>query len=81
MDTNHGLEPLHPKGDLLSGSNSLKKEALTIQSNQIVCNTFKGVVHLEWDSHSPVTPLGQLFYLAGGSFSPKMSSKNAQSRA
>ncbi|MBA2727561.1 MAG: transposase [Parachlamydiaceae bacterium] len=60
MENNPGREILHPEGEPNSPSNSSKKETLPTQLNRTVCDTFQGVVHLEWDPQAPVTPLGQL---------------------
>lgn len=60
MDNNYSLQTVHPEGEQISTSNSLNKETLSTQSNQVICDTFKGTVHLEWDPHAPITPLGQL---------------------
>lgn len=60
MDNNPNSEIVHPEGELNSLSKSTKNEVITTQSNRILCETFNGVVHLEWDAQAPVTPFGQL---------------------
>jgi Transposase DDE domain group 1 len=62
MEDNSSREIRHPEGEPNSLSNSTKTKALTTQSSHMVCDTFKGVVHLEWDPQAPVTPLGQLAF-------------------
>ena len=56
MNTNQSLESIHPEGE---AKKSLKP-APSKQSSSITCDTFQGIVHLEWDPQAPVTPLGQL---------------------
>ena len=60
MNDNPSQEILHPEGEPNSLSNSTKTKAITTQPNRMTCDTFQGVVHLEWDHQAPVTPLGQL---------------------
>ena len=33
-------------------------------TQDIQCDTFGGLVHVEWDDQAPVTPLGQLVFFA-----------------
>lgn len=33
-------------------------------SQGIHCDTFTGLVHVEWDDQAPVTPIGQLVFFA-----------------
>ena len=58
MNNNEIQKNVHPEGE----SNSTQLSPLIVQTNRVTCDTFQGVVHLEWDPHSPVTPLGQLPY-------------------
>ena len=60
MDDNPNQELFHLEGEPNLASNPVKNEAKISQHNRIVCDTFQGVVHLEWDPQAPVTPLGQL---------------------
>ena len=58
---NHEIQKfVHPEGEPNSPSNSTQFPLSTTQANRVTCDTFQGVVHLEWDPHAPVTPLGQL---------------------
>jgi hypothetical protein len=64
MDTNQNPAPIHPKGESDLPINPTKKEVIKPKSKRMTCDTFQGVVHLEWDPHAPVTPYGQLpFFL------------------
>jgi Transposase DDE domain group 1 len=60
MDTNQDPTNLHPKGEPNLPANPIKTERVKPLLGPITCDTFKGIVHLEWDPHAPVTPLGQL---------------------
>lgn len=63
MDTSHSSEVVHPKGEAIfpdKCNNGDNKDEITKTSNRIQCDTYKGIVHIEWDPQVPVTPLGQL---------------------
>lgn len=45
------ISMLHPLG-----------EPVFHEKNPIICDTYSGTVHVEWDENSPVTPLGQLVF-------------------
>ena len=46
----------HPTGE------SFNREEKAPKSQNIQCDTFAGVVHVEWDDQAPVTPMGQLVF-------------------
>jgi Transposase DDE domain group 1 len=60
MDNHEIQKIVHPEGEPNLPSNSTQFPPPTIEANRMTCDTFQGVVHLEWDPHAPVTPLGQL---------------------
>jgi len=60
MDNNPDMKILHPGGESNLPSNSEVMDALITQPTRTVCDTFQGIVHLEWDHQAPVTPFGQL---------------------
>ncbi len=45
----------HPVGVESNSIENAKDE----MNNPIICDTFAGKVHVEWDPHSSVTPIGQ----------------------
>jgi hypothetical protein len=56
MDDLIPLKTAHPLGDLFNDDvNPSKNES-------IQCDTFAGLVHVEWDEQAPVTPMGQLVF-------------------
>jgi Transposase DDE domain group 1 len=57
MKTDQGKTLIHPKGEV---KKTLKNEGKLQQNTRTTCDTFQGIVHLEWDPQAPVTPLGQL---------------------
>lgn len=40
------------------------RESTTLKTQDIQCDTFAGLVHIEWDDQAPVTPIGQLVFFA-----------------
>jgi hypothetical protein len=55
MDDHALVETTHPMGEPDNDVNSSKKQ-------NIQCDTFAGLVHVEWDDQAPVTPMGQLVF-------------------
>lgn len=56
MDNDIILKHVHPMGE-----HKKQEESSRIQSNDsLKCDTFGGLVHIEWDPHQPITPFGQL---------------------
>lgn len=52
----------HPMGEL---SNCVFNSQKTHENSEgIHCDTFAGLVHVEWDDQTPVTPIGQLIFFA-----------------
>lgn len=50
----------HPMGEL---SNCVLNSQKTDENSEgIHCDTFAGLVHVEWDEQTPVTPIGQLIF-------------------
>lgn len=47
---------VHPVGETKTN----EELPLSSSDNLLKCDTFGGFVHIEWDPHQPVTPLGQL---------------------
>ena len=35
----------------------------SVENQPIMCDTYAGLVHVEWDPHSPVTPIGKMVFL------------------
>ncbi len=56
MDQQIPLLPTHQMGEPPNCERSTKK----LQEMQ--CDTFAGLVHVEWDDQAPVTPIGQLVF-------------------
>jgi hypothetical protein len=54
MDENVLILPSHQNGE------STKNNLPLIEP--LICDTFKGPVHVEWDNEAPVTPMGQLIF-------------------
>ena len=63
MDDNLSTDNVHPKGEQISPTdlNNVSNKDLTIEkSYNVTCDTYDGIIHLEWEPTEPVTPLGQL---------------------
>lgn len=59
MDENYDLETVHQNGEpSINNSNKISEDA----SLPLVCDTYGGAVHVEWDEQAPVTPIGQLVF-------------------
>lgn len=56
MDDLSNLETTHPMGDPSNCKTYVQK------NKNIQCDTFGGLVHVEWDEQAPVTPMGQLVF-------------------
>jgi len=56
MDQQPPLLQTHPMGE---SSDTPKTHS---KSQNIQCDTFAGLVHVEWDEQAPVTPMGQLVF-------------------
>ena len=52
------LTPTHPMGEL--SKNNLNTDSA--ESSPIMCDTYAGLIHVEWDPHSPVTPIGKMVF-------------------
>ena len=52
----------HPTGE--TPSRALHAQKKHENSQDIRCDTFAGLVHVEWDNQTPVTPIGQLVFFA-----------------
>ena len=50
------LTTAHPLGELFNDDVS------HLKNEDIQCDTFSGLVHVEWDEQAPVTPMGQLVF-------------------
>lgn len=48
----------HPMGESLNCKSNAPK------SQNIQCDTFAGLVHVEWDDQAPITPIGQLVFFS-----------------
>ena len=59
MDTEHTKQNVHPMGELLKNNSS---ENFADLPQQMLCDTYGGTVHVEWDPQTPLTPLGQLVF-------------------
>lgn len=51
MSSKSSVSMIHPLGELQIP-----------EKNPLICDTYSGTVHVEWDENSPVTPLGQLVF-------------------
>ena len=56
MTQDSSLIPTHPTGEL-SNNNLIANSS---ENQPIMCDTYAGLVHVEWDPHSPVTPIGKM---------------------
>lgn len=63
MSTNLSLIAAHPAGEPILPQNQASEVALP-RPDPWVVETLGGTVHVEWDAHAPVTPLGQLVFFA-----------------
>ena len=50
--------PIHPTGEL--SNNNLNTNSS--ENQPIMCDTYAGLVHVEWDPHSPFTPIGKMVF-------------------
>lgn len=62
MEDDHAPISTHPMGELSNVESNTKKTLYS--SEKIHCDTFAGLVHVEWDEQSPITPIGQLVFFA-----------------
>jgi hypothetical protein len=62
MEDDHTPTTTHPMGELSNLESNAQKPKESIE--KIQCDTFAGLVHVEWDEQSPVTPIGQLVFFA-----------------
>jgi len=62
MEDNHTPSTTHPMGELSNFKTSAQKPKESIE--KIQCDTFAGLVHIEWDEQAPITPIGQLVFFA-----------------
>ena len=58
MDNQLPSVTTHPTGERPTYESNSSK------SQDIQCDTFAGLVHVEWDDQSPVTPIGQLVFFS-----------------
>lgn len=58
MSSEHPITPVHPTGEPVN--NNL--DASLSDNQPIMCDTYAGLVHVEWDPHSPVTPIGKMVF-------------------
>ena len=63
MFPNFSLIDPHPPGEQVITSQSNSVPAVILPQRQAV-DTLGGRVHVEWDAHAPVTPMGQLVFFA-----------------
>ena len=59
MDTNYPTQKTHPEGEL-SKNNS--EDHFSSSTQPLTCDTYGGLVHVEWDEQAPITPIGQLVF-------------------
>ena len=62
MEDDHAPISTHPMGELSNPELNIKKPRYS--SEKIHCDTFAGLVHIEWDEQAPITPIGQLVFFA-----------------
>ena len=62
MKDDHTPSTTHPMGDLSNLESNAQKSKESIE--KIQCDTFAGLVHVEWDEQAPITPVGQLIFFA-----------------
>jgi hypothetical protein len=55
------IVPVHPQGEPVLSENRASVPAV-IAEQKMPVDTLGGRVHVEWDPHSPVTPMGQLVF-------------------
>ena len=48
----------HPMGECVHRESDPKK------TQDMQCDTFAGLVHVEWDEQAPITPIGQLVFFS-----------------
>ena len=55
----HPLSPItHPMGECPN------RESIPSKTQDMHCDTFAGLVHVEWDDQAPITPIGQLVFFS-----------------
>lgn len=67
MASNLSLVPAHPPGEIITPQNETALPAVppaVCPPEKLPVDTLGGRVHVEWDAHAPVTPMGQLVYFA-----------------
>ena len=62
MEDNHTPITIHPMGELSNPELNTQKPQYS--SEKIHCDTFAGLVHVEWDEQAPITPICQLVFFA-----------------
>lgn len=62
MEEDHTPATTHPMGELSNLESNVQKSKESIE--KIQCDTFAGLVHVEWDEQAPITPVGQLVFFA-----------------
>ena len=62
MEDDYTPPTTHPMGELSNLESNAQKSKESIE--KIQCDTFAGLVHVEWDEQAPVTPIGQLVFFA-----------------
>lgn len=61
MSSDFGLVPAHPPGEVISSRIESDVPAVVVPKT-VAVDTPGGRVHVEWDTHAPVTPMGQLVF-------------------
>ena len=62
MEDDHTPSTTHPMGEPSNLESNAQKSKKSIE--KIQCDTFAGLVHVEWDEQAPITPIGQLIFFA-----------------
>jgi hypothetical protein len=57
LDPKYACDNTHPTGDL---SNNISNDKDFLKP--LICDTYGGQVHVEWDPETPITPIGQLVF-------------------
>jgi hypothetical protein len=60
MENDHTFSTTHQMGELANAE--LNNEKPHEPNGKILCDTFGGLVHVEWDEQAPITPIGQLVF-------------------
>ena len=62
MEDDYTPSATHPMGELSNLESNAQNSKESIE--KIQCDTFAGLVHVEWDEQTPITPVGQLVFFA-----------------